>query len=151
MGWKDEKGGAAVEFAVVLPLLLMVVFGIVEFGLLLYNQAMITNASREAARSGIVYITDATSGDLARLGSSDLGDIVNHYCRDYLITFNPTPPDPETLPTTDPPGQDLRSLPSGDRLTVTVRYHYDFLLMPAFLSDLVGGIDLVAQTTMRAE
>ena len=55
---KNQKGAAIVEFAIVLPLILMFLFGILEFGLLMYNKAMITNASREGARLGIVYDFD---------------------------------------------------------------------------------------------
>jgi Flp pilus assembly protein TadG len=33
----------------------MLLFGIIEFGIILYDKAMITNASREGARAGIVY------------------------------------------------------------------------------------------------
>jgi Flp pilus assembly protein TadG len=47
---RDQNGGAAVEFAIILPLLIALLFGIVEFGLLLYNKQIITNASREGAR-----------------------------------------------------------------------------------------------------
>jgi Flp pilus assembly protein TadG len=46
---RDQNGGAAVEFAIILPLLIALLFGIVEFGLLLYNKQIITNASREGA------------------------------------------------------------------------------------------------------
>jgi Flp pilus assembly protein TadG len=46
---KDQNGGAVVEFAIILPLLIALLFGIVEFGLLLYNKQIITNASREGA------------------------------------------------------------------------------------------------------
>ena len=49
-----QKGAAAVEFAIVLPLLLMLLFGIIEFSVILYDKAMITNASREGTRAGIV-------------------------------------------------------------------------------------------------
>lgn len=146
-GLRNEKGAAVVEFAVVLPLLLMIVFGIIEFGLLIYNKAMITNASREAARAGIVYSTDPSTGVLNRLDEPGLEAIVNNYCQNYLITFSSTPQPVAT--DANPPNPE--TLPSGQLLTVTVTYHYDYLLMPAFLSDLVGGIDLVANTTMRAE
>ena len=44
---KDQDGATVVEFALVLPLLVVFIFGIIEFSLLLYNKAMITNASRE--------------------------------------------------------------------------------------------------------
>jgi len=54
MKTKRQSGQALVELALVLPLLLILAFGIVEFGLLMYNKAVITNASREGARVGIV-------------------------------------------------------------------------------------------------
>ena len=41
---------AAVEFALVLPVLLLILFGIINFGTLMYDQAVITNAAREGAR-----------------------------------------------------------------------------------------------------
>ena len=43
------------EFAIIAPLLFIILFGIIEFGILIYNKAMITNASREGARAGIVF------------------------------------------------------------------------------------------------
>jgi len=146
MTLRDEKGAAVVEFAVVLPLLLMFVFGIIEFGLLMYNKAMITNASREAARSGIVFSTDA-SGSLQRLTADEIKNVVDYYCQNHLITFSQTPQPAQTA--TNPPSPE--TLASGSYLTVTVTYHYDYLMMPAFITDLVGGIDLVADTTMRTE
>jgi Flp pilus assembly protein TadG len=51
---KNQKGASAVEFAIIAPLLFVLLFGIVEGGLALYNKAVITNACREGARDGIV-------------------------------------------------------------------------------------------------
>lgn len=48
---KSEEGQAMVEFAIVLPLLLMILCGIIDFGWLFYNQLNVDNASREAARA----------------------------------------------------------------------------------------------------
>jgi len=50
---KDEHGASLVEFAIVLPVLLVVVFGLVEFGRLVAVTTQVTTASREAARYGI--------------------------------------------------------------------------------------------------
>ncbi len=47
---KSEEGQAIVEFALVLPLLLTILCGIIDFGWLFYNQLNLDNASREAAR-----------------------------------------------------------------------------------------------------
>ena len=45
----------AVEFIILFPLFLLIVVGIVEFGHLWYVDHVITNASREGARAGVVY------------------------------------------------------------------------------------------------
>lgn len=47
---KNEKGQAMVEFALVLPILLFVVCGIIDFGWLFFNQLSLDNACREGAR-----------------------------------------------------------------------------------------------------
>ena len=44
------RGAAAVEFAVILPLLLMILFGILEFGRILYVNQALSWAAREGAR-----------------------------------------------------------------------------------------------------
>lgn len=149
MSLKNEKGAAAIEFAVVLPMLLLLIFGMIEFGLLIYNKAMITNASREAARAGVVYATDPSNGSLARLSQTDLEQIVESYCAQFLVTFGPSQGPQTTVQTNN--GSTPQSMASGDQLTVRVTYHYDFLLLPAFISSLVGGSTLEAITTMRAE
>ena len=51
---KHERGSVAVEFAILLPLFIMFVWGAIEFGLAYYTQEVLTNATREGARAGIV-------------------------------------------------------------------------------------------------
>jgi Flp pilus assembly protein TadG len=53
----SEAGTVAVEFVILFPLFLLIVVGIVEFGHLWYVDHVITNASREGARAGVVYTT----------------------------------------------------------------------------------------------
>lgn len=53
-----EKGVALVEFAVVLPLLILLVFGIMEAGWLLSQQVEVRNAAREGARLAVVDFPD---------------------------------------------------------------------------------------------
>jgi len=142
----SEKGASLVEFALVLPLLLLLVFGIIEFGLLMYNKAMLTNASREGARAGIVYDYDEATDTIDRLTQAQITTIVNNYCQNYLVTFGSTP---SLTVTTNP--TTTETIPSGNYLTVNVSYRYDFLLVPAFISGLGGGLNLLASTTMRAE
>lgn len=45
-----DRGAAAVEFALLLPLLLLMVFGMIDFGLALHAKVTITQAAREGAR-----------------------------------------------------------------------------------------------------
>jgi Flp pilus assembly protein TadG len=47
---RRREGAAAVEFALVLPLLLVLLLGIIDFGLYYYNNLQLTHAARDAAR-----------------------------------------------------------------------------------------------------
>lgn len=47
---KNEKGQAMVEFALLVPVLLLIISGIVDFGWIFYNIAVTNNACREGAR-----------------------------------------------------------------------------------------------------
>ena len=50
----SQRGVAAVEFGLVLPLLLLTIYGIVEFGTAYYRQQVLTGAVRDAARAGVI-------------------------------------------------------------------------------------------------
>jgi Flp pilus assembly protein TadG len=134
----DQRGGSAIEFAIVMSILFMLLFGIIEFSLLLYDKAVITNASREGARAGIVYAFPDRVSDTA------IADVVDNYCSDYLVTFG----GPATPLTSVPP----HGTTAGSPLSVTVSYRYNFLVLPNFVSGITGGgIDLSATTVMRME
>jgi len=128
-----EKGIAIVEFALVLPLLITLIFGSIEFGLIMYNKQVITNASREGARAGIVKKNPVVDDDTIR-------ERVNYYALDHLVTFGAGGGAPDTA-IDRTAGQT-----SGNDLTVTVNYQYHFLL--PFLGD---SLQLTAKTVMRYE
>ena len=46
----SDRGTATVEMALMLPFLLLLLLGVLEFSILIHDQAVITNASREGAR-----------------------------------------------------------------------------------------------------
>ncbi len=52
MDKNDRKGAAAVEFALVLPLFVLIFLGMLELGRGLHVQQVITQAAREGARLG---------------------------------------------------------------------------------------------------
>ncbi|WP_449372144.1 TadE/TadG family type IV pilus assembly protein [Arthrobacter psychrolactophilus] len=54
----SERGASAVEFAFILPVLVLLVIGIMEFGYLFNQQISATNAAREGARFAAVHYTD---------------------------------------------------------------------------------------------
>ncbi len=51
---KDERGSATVEFALVLPLLLVIALGLVQVGLIARDQLLVVQASRAGAREAAV-------------------------------------------------------------------------------------------------
>lgn len=55
-----EGGAAAVEFALILPVLLMLVGGVIDFGNMYYNQILMSNAARDGAR--LIASNPATGG-----------------------------------------------------------------------------------------
>ena len=141
--WKNHRGASAVEFALILPLLLCVLFGIVEFGLLMYNKAVITNASREGARAGIVFSP--------RPDAPTIEQIVRNYADAHVISF--------------PTGMTNPNVPSGactafgNNLIVDVSYPYQFLVFSGLVGLLGSGtpgtipgtVTLTARTVMRCE
>ena len=138
----NQRGTSAVEFAIVLPLLVVFVFGIIEFGLLFYDKAMVTNASREAVRAGIVYRDPAVT-------VAEMQSVVDSYCAGRLVSFGGGPSPTSTVPSGPCANH-------GDPLVVNVTYQYGFLLIPDFLAAFFGGsmpgsIDVSAVTTMRCE
>ena len=140
---KDEKGTELVEFAIVSLLLFLLLFGIIEFSILLYNKAVITNASREGARAGIVARYDNSTSPAAwdPLEPDEIKDIVDQYCRNHLISFGSG-----ASPTTVVTG--TTESVTGER-TVTVTYPYSFLVPKLFGAPPI--LTLAAVTVMRME
>ncbi|HNQ21695.1 MAG TPA: pilus assembly protein [Phycisphaerae bacterium] len=62
-GVRRARGGAVVEFAVVLPLLLMLLFGIIECGWVFMMRQTIQNAAREGCR--VAVLQTATEGEIS--------------------------------------------------------------------------------------
>ena len=143
--WKREDGSALVEFALILPILVLLLVGMMEFGLILYNQHVITNASREGARFGIVAATD-------RKDATEITDVVEHYCLNNLITFGTALPVTE-VKVFDSDGAEITTDAASfsDDLRVTVTFEYKFLVLPNFIGSLAGIMNLRAETTMKYE
>lgn len=75
----DEAGESMVEFALVLPLLLLVLVGVVQFALVHHAQNVATTAAQEGARHGAaedgdVAVAEERALDVLRSGLGSLGD-----------------------------------------------------------------------------
>ena len=55
---QKERGAVAVEMAIILPLLLLILIGIIEFGRVLNVQVSLTQAAREGARYAAIHYND---------------------------------------------------------------------------------------------
>ena len=137
---KNQSGTAIVEFAIIFPITMLLFFGIVEFGLMLFDKAVITNASREGARAGIVSRPPGED-----LTNDEIRGVVKSYCNNYLV-WNRTINDGDIDVTrrTDP-------IANWPELVVVVRYQYDFIGLPAFMTGPFGPIVLRAWTIMKME
>lgn len=142
LNFNNQEGAAAVEFAIVLPLLMLLIFGVIEFGLLLYNQQVITNAVREGCRTGVVMReaprTVSTEDQLIK-------DLTENFAQNLLITFGSDTFDAGDVTITR---QDPVNLKFGTDLTVGANFSYNFL----FLSTIgIGPINLKPVSTMKME
>jgi Flp pilus assembly protein TadG len=133
---KLQTGANLLEFALVTPLLLVLVFGVADMSLALFNKAVITNASREGARAGMVF-------KVPRLTNTEIGTVVDNYCSTFLVTFGNSTP--TTTISRTGTGQN-----SGDMLTVTVTFTYDYAVLSRLIPGL-GNLPLRATTVMRME
>jgi Flp pilus assembly protein TadG len=66
---RNEEGQSFVEFALVLPFLVFLILGIVQFGRAWHNYITITDAARVGAREGAVNRTTACSSATTKINS----------------------------------------------------------------------------------
>jgi len=126
---KKRRGAAAVEFAIVLPVFVLLVFGMIEYGRMVMVQQVITNASREGARQAVLDGATTTS-----VQSAVTTYLTNASVSGGSSTVTPSP----------------ATAASGDPITVTVSVPFSavsWLPSPMYL----GGKTLSASTTMRRE
>ena len=122
---RDTRGQSVVEFALVLPLLLVIVFGITEFGRAWMTMNVLTSAAREGARLAAVTGPDQDAV-IAR---------VNQVCNSAKIT-------PTAVTVTGPD--------ADNRVTVTVDADFQ-VVTGTILGSFSGIIPLTANSIMRHE
>lgn len=137
----SERGAELVEFAIIIPVLLLLMLGIVDFAFLFHSFQVTTNAAREGARLAMLpgYETNGYSTALGRVD-------------DYIVAAGA----PGAYTRAVAPVQiDLGGGLMGSGVQVTVTYTHDFM----FVGPVVGWVngtlrDSVTYTTaatMRTE
>ncbi|NPA72500.1 MAG: pilus assembly protein [Gammaproteobacteria bacterium] len=117
-------GQTLVEFALILPILLALMVGTIELGVIMYTQIVVTNAVWEGARAGAV-ITDPSQGDAQIIGAINRAAYGLDTSR-LIIEISPSQDEPpRNLPYPEP---------RGAPLTVKVTYPLHLALPPMDLN-----------------
>ena len=134
MSARNERGAVAAEFALLLPVLLTILFAIIEFGMIMYGRELVTNATREGARAGITQgPPKMTTGAITTISHN------------YLINTGINPAN-VTFTAVGAGGANPATL------TVTATYSYFFLIpyIPA-MTGIPNPLIINTQTVMRHE
>lgn len=127
--FRSDSGAAAVEFALVVPILILLVLGIVEFGRA-YN---IQNSLSAAAREGVRVMAISQNATAAKTATKQAG------------VFNPAVTDAQICISAGASGScTATTCPAGGTVTLTIRYPVDYLtgLFP-------GSLTLTGKGVMR--
>lgn len=106
-----RRGLAAVEMAIVLPLLLLLTFGILEYGWMFYKVGQVNDAARRGAR--VAVRSDAKSADVTNAVTTDLSNC-GLAGSGYTLAINPG---------------DVSAVPTGQLISVTITVPYSHIAL----------------------
>jgi Flp pilus assembly protein TadG len=132
-----QAGSVALEFAILLPFLLMVLVGIVEVGLMIYDKAALAAAARAAARAGTMVAVPA-------LSAPQISAVASANCND-LLSFGNAGNSPSVTV------NNASGTSPGNTLTVRISYTYRGLMLGSVFSALTGPVVLNATAVMTYE
>ncbi len=129
-----ERGASAVEFALVLPLLFLIIAGIIDLSRLMFYSAIATNVAREGARAAVVLDPGSATYNPANVSTR---------AQAAAWGLNPA-----RLTVTPPTTCDI-----DKNLTVKVVYDFDWLILGPAMEMIGSGPsslgDIGAKSTMR--
>jgi Flp pilus assembly protein TadG len=134
----SESGQAIIELAFTLPLLLVIVMGIFDFGLMFQRYEVVTNAAREGARVGV----------LPNYSTADAKARAQQYLTSGGLTASATI-DAAVAPVTF--GSPAKTV---NQVTVTVSYVHNYVFIGPILNlfgGSLGSVTLQGVSTMRVE
>jgi Flp pilus assembly protein TadG len=142
--WRSEGGGVAVEFAILLPVFLLLVFGIVDFGHAWYMKQLVSNASREGARYGTRYTTNAA-------GTHILPTALSPTIASWITTqYTSLLPSDANLQVT-PGGAGYTSGTAGTDLSVQVTATKHWWVVGSLVPGLGSSVNVNSTTVMKVE
>jgi Flp pilus assembly protein TadG len=112
-GRKRSRGQSLVEFAIVFPIFILVLFGLIEFSFMLYSQMTVSNAAREAAR---VSVVDPDACSIPALSKATALASATGLSTAYLVVNG-------SVASSGSPATCAKAK-QGDPVTVTVNYTY---------------------------
>ncbi|MEZ0576681.1 TadE/TadG family type IV pilus assembly protein [Halodesulfovibrio aestuarii] len=128
--FRHEQGASALEMALILPLLLVLLFGIIDMGRYYWAEHSVAHAANEAARMAI----------LEGVTSDEINEVIAFHLRDWDNT-------PPALQIVENPG----GSGSPASVTVTVSIPFSFLVIPTFVTGIFEPITIRHSVTMHLE
>lgn len=149
----EERGQSLVEFVIALPVLLVIVFGIIEFATAWRTYQIITNAAREGARVAVVISTIPGSGKVQTTVQNYMTNS-NLDLSKATVTLTCTNPQTGTSPGTECDPNFHQGYSEG----VRIDYQHDFVVLGPVLDLMCIGcgtsfttVTLTSESIMRQE
>lgn len=137
-----RHGAALVEMALVLPVFMMVVLGIIEFGRALWVANMVTNAAREATRMAV--LDGSSNANVSQSAKDFLSSTLSVGASDVSVSIVITPADGNPNPANECANANTRDL-----IDITITVPFDKVsLIPG---DYLAGKNLIGRSAMRHE
>ena len=129
-----RRGSAMVEMVIILPILAILLFATIEFGIALQRWQIVSNAAREGVRANVVAACDPGTAD-ARARA-----IVDNYVSVAGLSPSDVDVDPSNL-----------CGDTGTFATLTVRHDFPLAIVGGFLPAVGTSVPLTGAATMRNE
>lgn len=131
-GSRRRSGAAVVEMAFVLPVLVMFIFGIFEYGRFVFTYTTATNAARDGARYAVVHTQDKVKADVVTVVTNKMGRLdkqIVGYAVDVFYAdpgasgLGATPPVLQKNPSFSG-AEDWKNAPFPDKIAVQITGDY---------------------------
>ena len=143
INWKSRKlqrGAVALEFALVFPVLLLLLVGIVDFGLVMGAQSQVANAAREGGRAGALTGMQSEAESAAKAAIASMPGATNSDTKVVVTCIK-----------TDGSGCSMAGTDSNTGSTVTVTITYVHTWLSPVVLGFLPTVKLQGQSMMRIE